>query len=472
MKKKIFLICLFFSAYLMGQPNYQYKWIPLYNTNPNKIMVFNPSKDGILRYSSIALIKELRYRWGLNYHYWGNFKDTTYFNRIISAGYDLQHIIIFIEPLKNNGTVYGLQSSLVSVYPHAFAYMVDEPAYNNYQTSWLVDVRDTIDAVSPESKYIITSFNNSRSTYNIMNNSRIYPDEIVCDRYDNTTIGIFWSILRSQYSSRFNYVWLATHRNLSTYSKYIHLASQMGLGVWLWQFNDPVPDDANIDQFAYYASLNGFLTFDGYQYVRDRIVDGIVTQRQFVGPIYSRPTSPPTNSYTLSNIVVDDLRVFDYWASNQITAQNYSIPSGDSSTFVAANKIDLKNGFHAHNGSYFHASSTEISSRIIYNKNNKKAIIANIESSTSQPITNELTQNFPNPFNPITNIRYSVKDAGLVIIKVFNDLGQEVSTLVNDIKQPGTYEVNFNASTLPSGIYFYRMQSGNFVSTKKLVLLK
>jgi len=83
-----------------------------------------------------------------------------------------------------------------------------------------------------------------------------------------------------------------------------------------------------------------------------------------------------------------------------------------------------------------------------------------------------LSQNYPNPFNPTTKIDYSIKLAGEVIIKVYDVLGNEIATLVNERKEPGNYSVEFNAGNLPSGIYVYTLTSGNFVSTKKFILLK
>lgn len=83
-----------------------------------------------------------------------------------------------------------------------------------------------------------------------------------------------------------------------------------------------------------------------------------------------------------------------------------------------------------------------------------------------------LSDNYPNPFNPSTIINYSLKDNGVVTLKVFDVLGKEVQSLVDEQKEPGTYSVNFNASDLPSGIYFYTIQSGNFSASKKMILLK
>ena len=84
----------------------------------------------------------------------------------------------------------------------------------------------------------------------------------------------------------------------------------------------------------------------------------------------------------------------------------------------------------------------------------------------------EMSQNYPNPFNPSTTIKYSIMADGLVTLKVYDVLGSEVTTLINENKQAGFYEAVFNASSLANGVYFYRLQSGDFVATKKMVLLK
>ena len=83
-----------------------------------------------------------------------------------------------------------------------------------------------------------------------------------------------------------------------------------------------------------------------------------------------------------------------------------------------------------------------------------------------------LSQNFPNPFNPSTKIKYSIPQASKVIIKVFDILGNEIETLVKEEKQTGTYEITWYAENLPSGVYFYQLKAGNFVETQKMLLLK
>jgi hypothetical protein len=84
----------------------------------------------------------------------------------------------------------------------------------------------------------------------------------------------------------------------------------------------------------------------------------------------------------------------------------------------------------------------------------------------------KLFQNYPNPFNPVTTIEYHIKEQGLVSLKIYNLLGEEVAELVNEVKNSGSYKINFNATGLSSGIYFYKLWINNFIETKKLLLLK
>ncbi|HZW38597.1 MAG TPA: T9SS type A sorting domain-containing protein [Ignavibacteriaceae bacterium] len=95
-----------------------------------------------------------------------------------------------------------------------------------------------------------------------------------------------------------------------------------------------------------------------------------------------------------------------------------------------------------------------------------------IEVEVGEPSEFTLSQNYPNPFNPTTSIKYSVPFENKVSIKVFDVMGKEIMSLVNEVKPVGNYEVQFDASSFSAGTYFYQMTSGNFVSTKKLILIK
>ena len=92
--------------------------------------------------------------------------------------------------------------------------------------------------------------------------------------------------------------------------------------------------------------------------------------------------------------------------------------------------------------------------------------------SASAPSDYELNQNYPNPFNPTTNIRYGVPVSGNVTMKVYDQIGKEVATLVSGSKNAGTYEVTFDASSFSSGIYFYKLEANNFTTTRKMLLVK
>jgi ligand-binding sensor domain-containing protein len=83
-----------------------------------------------------------------------------------------------------------------------------------------------------------------------------------------------------------------------------------------------------------------------------------------------------------------------------------------------------------------------------------------------------LSQNYPNPFNPVTNFEFRIADFGFVVLKIYDVLGKVVATLVNEEKNPGIYKINFNAAGLSSGVYFYKLQAGSFVQTKKMILMK
>lgn len=95
-----------------------------------------------------------------------------------------------------------------------------------------------------------------------------------------------------------------------------------------------------------------------------------------------------------------------------------------------------------------------------------------IELDVNGPLTFDLAQNYPNPFNPSTSIKYSVPESGNIRLSVFNIVGEEVAVLADGFTQAGFYEVSFNASNLPSGVYVYKLQSANSVQAKKMMLLK
>ena len=104
----------------------------------------------------------------------------------------------------------------------------------------------------------------------------------------------------------------------------------------------------------------------------------------------------------------------------------------------------------------------------------KEGGVVSVKEIPSKNIPKEfiLFQNYPNPFNPVTNINFSLPAKSFVSLKVFDLIGREVATFVSQEKSAGTYQVTFNASRLPSGIYFYRLIAGTFTQAKKMLVLK
>ena len=93
-------------------------------------------------------------------------------------------------------------------------------------------------------------------------------------------------------------------------------------------------------------------------------------------------------------------------------------------------------------------------------------------AGSALPASYTLAQNYPNPFNPSTVIEYSVPVGGDVSLKIYNLLGQEVRSLVSTVQPAGRYTVHFDAGSLSTGVYFYRMQAGAFTQIRKMVLVK
>jgi hypothetical protein len=125
---------------------------------------------------------------------------------------------------------------------------------------------------------------------------------------------------------------------------------------------------------------------------------------------------------------------------------------------------------------YWHVSAMDTAGSSGYSNTLKfttgTAITAVNEPANGIPKKFALFQNYPNPFNPTTMIEYNLSKAQMVTLKVYNVLGQEIVTLVNNQQDAGYYRVNFNAEDLTSGVYFYILRTSNFMSIHKMLLLK
>ena len=244
-----------------------------------------------------------------------------------------------------------------------------------------------------------------------------------------------------------------------------------------FQFTSP---DGNSDVFI--AGLNG---------------NGIFTwAKQGTGPGSDYPTSisyNPTNGLSVCGVstggfeigglifvggATDDIFIANYFTTGVLKNVLYTGGLGEERVFDVY-LDDNNSGFIV--GSF--SGSMEISDTTIIalttstdlyiaklNMNN----ISDAEENTNEFLLNkfELLQNYPNPFNPSTKIKFTIPDLGFTSLKVYDVLGNEVITLVNEEKLAGKYEVGFSGDELTSGIYFYQLKAGSFIDTKKMVLLK
>lgn len=108
----------------------------------------------------------------------------------------------------------------------------------------------------------------------------------------------------------------------------------------------------------------------------------------------------------------------------------------------------------------------------VYWIDSTKMIITEVRGEEIHPTAFKLEQNYPNPFNPSTKISWQSPVNAHQTLKIYDVLGNEVTTLVNEYRSAGNFEIEFNASGLSSGIYFYQLKVGEFISTKKMVLIR
>ena len=148
-----------------------------------------------------------------------------------------------------------------------------------------------------------------------------------------------------------------------------------------------------------------------------------------------------------------------YTNQQYLTGSIEGLPLGDLNWFPAAKAT-------------WQTNQTKVMNYILTENTAQMNLTGVKNENNNIPASFSLSQNYPNPFNPTTMIKYSIPKSGIVTLKVYNMLGQEVSTLVNQEQKSGNYSVNFNADNLASGVYMYRIQSGDFSLTKKMTLLK
>jgi hypothetical protein len=208
-------------------------------------------------------------------------------------------------------------------------------------------------------------------------------------------------------------------------------------------------------------TTEGPVVLDSISYLQ-----GVVPGRHLIKPFVH-------NLGTVKTIIKPSVRVIcnDPWISS-INSYFFILPNITPNSSVATsnwiNIIVIDSLFPG----YFNLRVEVAVDGWTYWVDSTRYIITGIEDSEQLPSAFNLSQNYPNPFNPTTTINYSVPISSFVTIKVYDVLGREIETLVNEEKTAGNYSVLFNAGKLSSGVYFYQLKAGDYTSVKKMILLK
>ncbi len=196
-----------------------------------------------------------------------------------------------------------------------------------------------------------------------------------------------------------------------------------------------------------------------------------------LAPIAPTLISPPNNSSGQGLTPLLD------WDSIS-TAVSYRLQLSADSTF-GATLIDVQNitssqyqvsaGVLANNVKYFwRVKASNIGGESPYSTvwNFRTALVGISHTGNETPVLHKLYNNYPNPFNPVTKIKFDIPEQSFTKLTIYDIIGKQVSVLVNRELNPGSYEAEFNASNLPSGVYFYKLQAGVYIGVKKMILVK
>jgi hypothetical protein len=288
---------------------------------------------------------------------------------------------------------------------------------------------------------------------------------------------------------------LGIETRLSTYTytqppddKYIILKTRLNnttsqniSGLYAGYFFDwDLPADAPSADSTYYNETDNFgVAFDKTKGVNTYVGAALVSSNNY-------GYYPIDNNASTGEIILADANGFsdsEKWIALSNGVKKKSLGPSDISFVISAGPFSIPARQSIDVGFSIAAGSTidELRNAIRQSRNKYPNVRTDIkEEQKSLPTEFSLYQNYPNPFNPETKIKYSIpvvetrrgESLQLVKLRVYDVLGREVTTLVNELQQPGQYVKTLHATSLPSGVYFYRLQAGDFSETKKMILIK
>ncbi len=227
-----------------------------------------------------------------------------------------------------------------------------------------------------------------------------------------------------------------------------------------------------------------FYTTTGTQTLQWKNADSVIVSASGVisGINFNVTDEPDSGLATISGRVMDNMNnpvagALVYATDNNQQIYSFGITDMNGNYTITGL---VPGSYSVSSSSYGYTDGTTTTTSLDYTSNYSSTTsftltpesVTAVETSPAAISSYQLYQNYPNPFNPSTVIRFSVPYESHVTLKIYNILGSEVATLVNGVRAAGSYNVTFNADNLASGVYFYQLKAGNFVATKKLLLLK
>lgn len=324
----------------------------------------------------------------------------------------------------------------------------------NENTGWVGAqegfVRKTTDGGTTWYAAPITITNNYWTAYLSFINEQTGYASCITGMSKTTDGGLTWNLINSASTPTYNALQFFNENTGYVMGSGTLFKSVNGGTSWT-----PILSGANIDENLYFLNNNtGWVL--GSNEIR-KTTDGCDT--------WSYTSIPMSHPYAIK-FVTSSLG----WCVGQDNTSAVILRTTDAGNTWVVQKVEPLNSYYDIsfvNQDYGLASGKAI---ISYTSNGSLTSVNQISSEV--PDKYSLKQNYPNPFNPSTKINYDIKTSGFVSMKVFDALGKEVASLVNENQTPGTYQVGFNAAGLNSGIYFYTLTTGNFSETKKMILVK
>ncbi|MBK9403722.1 MAG: T9SS type A sorting domain-containing protein [Ignavibacteria bacterium] len=385
--------------------------------------------------------------------------------------------IIKINTLENNGNGTWFYSSLPDWGGDSLFYLIDpsisylsNPSFdninNNKKTIALYDT--LIQIFNQESQDILiydnlgnnSGFVNDTLFRNIPNSTAdIIPSGIKLAPYSYTLTPGEYSILLKGFKSETIQLGLFTGNKSFSYERYNATSSQTDK----LNFDDGVSVSNPDPEVKTISLLN--------------IQDETTHDKLFA---FSSLEMAQNDSVKIENLGSDNFKLISYGSTKNYDIELNYVSQLELGRFINAN-IDLpSNSSHIFVPEWNNVTNSQLV--ILEDLGNNGTIddtlrVNNIITNTEEefvPLPDKyfLAQNYPNPFNPSTLIKYEIKNDAMVTLKVYNILGKEVASLVNEIKRAGRYEIEFNGSNLSSGIYYYRLDAGEFSETRKMLLIK